>query len=54
MPNILPQLLEKGLIQPNPLRVFSEGPVLGRVCAAFDLFRENKVRGEKIVIQLDY
>ncbi|KAL5494804.1 hypothetical protein ACEPAI_266 [Sanghuangporus weigelae] len=49
---ILPQLLEKKVIRPNPIRLFKEGPLLDRVKTGLDLLRNNKVSGEKIVIDL--
>ncbi|KAL5533781.1 hypothetical protein ACEPAG_241 [Sanghuangporus baumii] len=49
---ILPQLLEKRVIRPNPIRLFKEGPLLDRVKTGLDLLRNNKVSGEKVVIDL--
>lgn len=49
---ILPQLLEKKVIRPNPVRLFKDGPLLERVNTGLDSLRNNKVSGEKIVIDL--
>ncbi|KAL5535938.1 hypothetical protein ACEPAF_4032 [Sanghuangporus sanghuang] len=49
---ILPQLLEKRIIRPNPIRLFKEGPLLDRAKTGLDLLRNNKVSGEKVVIDL--
>lgn len=56
MPKILPQLLESKALQPNPLRLFeaSEGPLLKRVETALDLLRNNKISGEKVVVELTW
>lgn len=54
MPKILPQLLESGIIRPNPVRLLkaSDGPLLERVKAGLDLFRNSEVSGEKVVVEL--
>ncbi|KAI0690488.1 chaperonin 10-like protein [Cytidiella melzeri] len=56
MAKILPQLLESNSIHPNPIRLFqaSEGPLLERVDTALDLLRNNKISGEKVVIELKW
>ena len=55
MPKIFPQLLESGALQPNPIRLLREGPLKDRVETALDLFRGNKVSGEKVIIEFsDY
>ncbi|KAF9447809.1 GroES-like protein [Macrolepiota fuliginosa MF-IS2] len=53
MPVILPELLEKDLIQPTRLRLFDQGSLQQRVEQALDLFRSNKVSGEKLVIKIN-
>uniref|UniRef100_D8Q781 Enoyl reductase (ER) domain-containing protein n=1 Tax=Schizophyllum commune (strain H4-8 / FGSC 9210) TaxID=578458 RepID=D8Q781_SCHCM len=53
MPKILPDLLAKGLIKPNPVRLFAEGTLKERAAVALDLLRHNKISGEKVVIKLD-
>ncbi|KAH8119725.1 chaperonin 10-like protein [Phellopilus nigrolimitatus] len=50
MPKILPQLLESGVIQSNPVRLLKDGSLKDRVQAGLDLLRNNKVSGEKVVI----
>ncbi|KAI0091670.1 chaperonin 10-like protein [Irpex rosettiformis] len=56
MPKLLPQLLASKALRPNRIRLFkeSDGPILERVKTALDLHRENKVSGEKIVIELKW
>ena len=43
-------------MRPNRIHLFkdSDGPLLGRVKTALDLIRENKIRGEKVVIELSW
>lgn len=53
MPVILPELLEKGLIQPTRLRLMDQGSLQQRVEQALELFRNNKVSGEKLVIKIN-
>ena len=50
MPKILPQLLESGVLQPNPIRLLKEGTFKERAETAFDLLRNNKVSGEKVIV----
>lgn len=52
MPKILPQLLETRVIQPNRVRLLNEGTFKERVEKALDLFRNNKISGEKVVITI--
>ena len=53
MPKILPDLLAKGLIKPNPVRLFAEGTLKERAAVALDLLRHNKLSGEKLVVKMD-
>ena len=55
-PKILPQLLEHRALRPNRIHLFkeSDGPLLGRVKTALELIRENKISGEKVVIELSW
>ncbi|KAJ3563575.1 hypothetical protein NP233_g8851 [Leucocoprinus birnbaumii] len=53
MPEILPELLEKELIKPTRLRLMDNGTLENRVEQALDLFRNNKVSGEKLVIKIN-
>lgn len=56
MPKLLPKLLATKALKPNRIRLFkeSDGPLLERVKTALDLFRENKVSGEKVIIELKW
>lgn len=54
VPVILPRLLERGEIHPNPVRLMQEGSVLDRVSEGLELLRTNKVSGEKIVVDLQF
>ena len=54
MPKILAQLLQDGLLKPNPIRVWEAGSILDRVKEAFSVLRENKANGEKMIITLDF
>ncbi|KIY49848.1 GroES-like protein [Fistulina hepatica ATCC 64428] len=53
MPRILPRLLADGIIQPNHVRLLDEGSFKDRVALGLDLFRNNKVSGEKVVVSVD-
>lgn len=52
MPRILPTLLEKGLIQPNRVKLLEEGSLKERVAIGLDLLRNNKISGEKVVVKV--
>ncbi|PBL00228.1 GroES-like protein [Armillaria gallica] len=52
MPKILPELLEKGIIQPNRVHLLDQGTFKERVSAGLDLLRNNKVSGEKLVVKI--
>ncbi|TFK68251.1 GroES-like protein [Pluteus cervinus] len=54
MPKIIPDLLEKNIVQPNRVRLLDQGSLLERVEEGLDLFRENKVSGEKVVVKIDH
>ncbi|TRM66784.1 chaperonin 10-like protein [Schizophyllum amplum] len=54
MPKILPQLLEKGIIHANPVRLMAEGTLKERIEVAMDLLRNNKVSREKLVVKIDH
>ena len=54
MPKILPQLLQDGIIKPNPLIVLDEGSMLERTEKALDMFRNNQVSGQKVVVEITY
>jgi predicted DNA-binding antitoxin AbrB/MazE fold protein len=53
MPIIIPRLLEKGVIKPNATVVFQDGSLLERANGAFQLLRENKANGRKVVVKID-
>lgn len=55
MTRILPELLERRIIEPNKIRLLDEtsGKSLDeRVEAGLDLLRNNKVSGEKVVVKI--
>lgn len=52
LPVLLPRLLETGQIRPNAVKLMKEGSLLNRVNTGLDLLRNNKVSGEKIVVEL--
>ncbi|KAH7886274.1 chaperonin 10-like protein [Phlebopus sp. FC_14] len=52
MPEILPQLLGKGLIKPDKARVFNEGSFMQRVEKALELLRSGEVSREKVVVKV--
>ncbi|TDL19411.1 GroES-like protein [Rickenella mellea] len=52
MPKILPRLLASGAIQPNKLRLLNKGTFKDRVEEGLDMLRNNKVSGEKVVVQV--
>lgn len=53
MPKILPELLEKGVIQPNRVKLLDQGSFLERVGVGLDLLRNNKISGEKVVVKVE-
>lgn len=53
MPVILPDLLQRDLIQPTRFRVLDQGSLQERVEEALNLFRANSVSGEKLVIKIN-
>ncbi|KIJ54027.1 hypothetical protein M422DRAFT_25016 [Sphaerobolus stellatus SS14] len=52
MPRIVPELLEKGLIKPNRVRLLEEGSLKERAEVALDLLRHNKISGEKVILKV--
>lgn len=52
LPKILPELLEKGLLEANRTRLINTGTLKERVEQGLDLLRNNKVSGEKIVVEV--
>ncbi|KAI5115942.1 hypothetical protein M0805_004939 [Coniferiporia weirii] len=52
MPKILPQLLESGLLRPNPVRLMKDGTLKERVEEGLDLLRNNKISGEKVIVEM--
>ncbi|KAG7452024.1 GroES-like protein [Guyanagaster necrorhizus] len=53
MPKILPDLLEKGIIQPNRVHLLDQGTFKERVAVGLELLRHNKVSGEKLVVKIE-
>ena len=53
MPKILPELLQKGLIQPNRVKLLDQGTLKERVEIGLDLLRNNKASGEKVVVKIN-
>ena len=51
MPTILPELIDLGL-QPTRIVLLDGADPLTRTKEAFDLLRQNKVSGEKVVIKI--
>lgn len=54
MPKVFPQLLQAGLLKPNPIRLLHEGSFKDRVMTGLDLLRNNKVSGEKVVVEIKH
>ena len=52
MPILLPRLLDQGAIRPNAVRLLKEGSLLDRVREGIDLLSNNKISGEKVVVDL--
>lgn len=52
MPKILPSLLERGLIEPNRIRLLEQGSLTERVVTGLELLRSNQVSGEKVVVKI--
>lgn len=50
---ILPDLLAKGLVKPDRIRLLREGTLKERVEVGLDLLRNNKISGEKVVVQIN-
>ncbi|KAF9011138.1 chaperonin 10-like protein [Cyathus striatus] len=53
MPKILPELLASGAIEPNRVRLLDQGSFKDRVELGLDLLRNNKIRGEKVVVKVE-
>lgn len=51
MPDIVPKLIDIG-VQPNRVRLLDHADPLTRVRDAFELLRQNKVSGEKLVVKI--
>ncbi|KIP11808.1 hypothetical protein PHLGIDRAFT_511990 [Phlebiopsis gigantea 11061_1 CR5-6] len=52
VPVLLPRLLALGAVRPNAVRLMQEGGILDRVRAGVELLSNNKVSGEKVVVDL--
>ncbi|KAF9002416.1 chaperonin 10-like protein [Cyathus striatus] len=53
MPKVLPELLASGAIEPNRVRLLDQGSLKDRVGLGLDLLRNNKIRGEKVVVKVE-
>ena len=52
MPITLPKLLSENLIKPNRVKLLDHGDFLTRTKDALDLYRQNKISGEKLVVKI--
>jgi hypothetical protein len=52
MPKILPDLLLKGIVTPNRIKLLDKGSFKDRVTEGLDLLRNNKVSREKVVVKV--
>ena len=52
MPKIFPSLLDKGVLEPNRVRLLKNGTLKERVEEGLDLLRNNKISGEKVVVEI--
>ena len=52
MPIVLPKFLEEGLIKPNRFKLLDHGDLLTRTKDGLDLYRQNKISGEKLVVKI--
>lgn len=48
-PEIMPTLLEQGIIKPNKQRIVEGPTLLSRAQAALDILRRKEVSGERLV-----
>ena len=55
MPKILPDLLAKGHITPNRVKLLDnmQGSLKDRVKEGLELLRQNRVSGEKVVVKIN-
>jgi hypothetical protein len=55
MPKILPDLLAKGHIKPNRVKLLDnmQGSLKDRVKEGLELLRQNRVSGEKVVVKIN-
>ena len=49
---ILSRLIEIKAIEPNKVRLLKEGTLKERVTEGVELLRDNKISGEKVVVQI--
>ena len=52
MPIILPQLLEKELLKPSPIRLLKAGGFKERVETGLELLRTKRNNGEMVVVEI--
>ncbi|KIY65077.1 GroES-like protein [Cylindrobasidium torrendii FP15055 ss-10] len=54
LPKILPEMLEKNVIQPNRVKLLDQGTFQERVAVGLELLRKNGVHGEKIIVKVEH
>lgn len=52
LPVILPELLEKGLIEAPRYRIMDQGSLQQRAEQALELLRTNQLSGEKVIVKV--
>lgn len=52
MPNILPRLLSLGKITPSPVQLMDEGSFKERVESGFQLLKNNKASGKRVIVKV--
>jgi hypothetical protein len=52
MPVTLPKLLEENLIKPNRFKLLDHADLLTRTKDGLDLYRQNKISGEKLIVKI--
>lgn len=49
---LLSQLLESKLLEPNRIKLLKEGSLRNRTAEGLELLRDNKISGERVVVQI--
>lgn len=52
MTKIVPQLLSSGGLKPNRVKLLTQGTFKERAEIGLDLLRNNKISGEKVVVEI--